>query len=207
MEDDDDYLESLIQENEQMKQQYDKEKAKIKEDADNVIELYRSRYHYILRTETTLHQKKIRVMKKDLVKELTENDEMSKVFRDWCDIDLHNFYFFTHHFLGEIDQAKRFLLDQCFFDVHKIHMKDASGHLQTVLSLVYSELKTREEVYPEKGGFIIDEQDELENERCKTLWARSYMHAFVEGEVKKLICHEEFLEAVSIVSWYRDKTR
>ena len=51
MEDDDDYLESLIQENEQMKQKYDKQKAKIRRDADKVIELYESRYHYIQRAE------------------------------------------------------------------------------------------------------------------------------------------------------------
>lgn len=146
-------------------------------------------------------------MKKDLVNMLTSNEEMTKVFRDWCDVDLHNFYFFTHFGLGETDQAKRFLLVLCFYDVHKIHMKDASGHLQTVVSHVYSDLKTNSSFYPAKGGFIIDKQDELENTRCRALWSRSYMHAFVEGEVKKLICHEDFLEAVSIVSWYRDKTR
>ena len=51
VEDDDDYLESLIQENERMKQKYDKQKAKIRRDADKVIELYESRYHYISRAE------------------------------------------------------------------------------------------------------------------------------------------------------------
>ena len=50
-------------------------------------------------------------MKRDLVNMLTLNDEMSKVFRDWCEVDLHNFYFFTNYFLGETDQTKRFLLD------------------------------------------------------------------------------------------------
>ena len=85
-------------------------------------------------------------------------------------------------------------------------MKDASGTLKTVVNQVICDLKTSPQ-YPSKGGFIIDKQDEVENERCKTLWAKSYMHAFVEGEVKKLICQEEFIEAVSIVSWYRDKTR
>ena len=85
-------------------------------------------------------------------------------------------------------------------------MKDALSKLPVVSNLVVSDLKSSPQ-YPAKGGFIIDKQDELENERYKTLWARSYMHAFVEGEVKKLICQEEFIDAVSIVNWYRDKTR
>ena len=89
---------------------------------------------------------------------MTENSDLSKVFRDWCEVDMHNFYFFLHWFLVEKDQTKRFLLDQCFIDVHKVRMKDASGHLKTVVNQVVSDLKTSP-TYPEKGGFIIYQQD------------------------------------------------
>ena len=76
-----------------------------------MIELFETRYHYIQRAEQTILEKQPEINNTDLFSILTDNSDLSKVFRDWCEVDMQNLYFFLHYFLVEKDHTKRFLLD------------------------------------------------------------------------------------------------
>ncbi len=131
---------------------------------------------------------------------LTKKKELQKVFRDWCEVDLHNIYFYCFFYKNQRDQALRFLLDKCFKTIMQVRIEKATGEKREVADSVIAGVKsnpTQRFAYPEKGGFVITKEDEDDFENVKREeFIFQFKRAFVESEMKRHISSDEFLEAL-----------